>query len=45
VGPGGTPMIGGNGFWVSGPLALLGLGWLFWCARWRRVIEGTNGVD
>ncbi len=44
VGPGGTPMIGGNGFYVTGPLVLAGLGWLWWRARWRGVIEGVDRV-
>jgi hypothetical protein len=45
VGPGGTPMIGGNGFWVTGPLLLGALGWFFWRAGWRRAVEGTDSVD
>jgi len=44
VGPGGTPMIGGNGFYVAGPLVLAGLGWLWWHARWRRVVQGIDRV-
>jgi alpha-1,6-mannosyltransferase len=44
VGPGGTPMIGGNGFYVAGPLALAGLGLLWWHARWRRVLRGLDRV-
>jgi hypothetical protein len=44
VGPGGTPMIGGNGYYVTGPLVLVGLGWLWWHARWRKVIEGIDRV-
>jgi hypothetical protein len=45
VGPGGTPMIGGNGFYVAGPLIIAGLGWLGWHARWRRVAQGIDRVD
>lgn len=35
VGPGGSPMIGGNGFYVAGPLALGALLWYAWSGRWR----------
>jgi len=42
VGPGGTPMIGGNGVYVSGPLVLAALAWFIWSGTWRTVV---NGVD
>ncbi len=45
VGPGGTPMIGGNGFYVSGPLVLAGLVWFFWRGEWRTVLRGVDRVD
>ncbi|MGC8510475.1 MAG: hypothetical protein ACP5PB_06350, partial [Acidimicrobiales bacterium] len=35
VGPGGSPMIGGNGFYVAGPLALGALVWYVASGRWR----------
>jgi hypothetical protein len=44
VGPGGTPMLGGNAFYVTGPLLLGGLGWFLWHARWRCVLEGVDRV-
>lgn len=42
VGPSGTPMIGGNGFYVTGPLLAAGLGWICWRGHWRRAIEGID---
>ena len=45
VGPGGTPMIGGNGFYVSGPLVLAGIVWFFACGQWRRVVDGVDRVE
>jgi len=42
VGPGGTPLIGGNAFYVTGPLLLGGLGWFLWRARWRGVLGGVD---
>jgi hypothetical protein len=44
VGPGGTPMIGGNGVYVSGPAVLVALIWFFRCGRWRAVLEGSDRV-
>ncbi len=35
VGPGGSPMIGGNGFYIAGPLALGALLWYVASGRWR----------
>jgi alpha-1,6-mannosyltransferase len=35
VGPGGSPMIGGNGFYVAGPLVLGALVWYVASGRWR----------
>ncbi len=35
VGPGGTPMIGGDGFYVVGPLVLGALAWYVASGRWR----------
>lgn len=42
VGPGGTPMIGGNGFYVAGPLVIIGVAWFFWNGRWSRSTEGID---
>lgn len=44
VGPGGTPMIGGNGFYVSGPLVVAGLVWFFASGQWRSVSGGMDHV-
>lgn len=44
VGPGGTPMIGGNGFYVTAPLLLGGLVWFFSGGRWRVVLERVDRV-
>jgi hypothetical protein len=45
VGPGGTPMIGGNGFYVTGPAVLLALAWFASSGQWRRVLNGVDRVD
>jgi len=42
VGPGGTPMLGGNGFYVSGSLVIAGLIWFFASQQWRRVVGGED---
>ncbi len=42
VGPGGTPMIGGNGFYVSGTLVAFGALWFFVSGAWRSVIRGVD---
>lgn len=44
VGPGGTPMLGGNGFYVSGSLVVAGVVWFFASRQWRRVIGGEDHV-
>ena len=44
VGPGGTPMLGGNGFYVSGSLVVAGVVWFFASGQWRRVIGGEDHV-
>jgi hypothetical protein len=44
VGPGGTPMIGGNGFYVSGALVVAGLVWFFASGQWRSVSRGVDHV-
>lgn len=45
VGPGGSPMIGGNGFYVTGPLLLAGVVWFFWHGHWRHAIQGFDHAD
>lgn len=42
VGPGGTPMIGGDGFYVTGPVVIVGV--LLYClgGYWRKSIEGLD---
>ena len=42
VGPGGTPMIGGNGFYPTSVLLLAGLIWFVASGQWRTVIGGTD---
>ena len=44
VGPGGTPMLGGNGFYVSGVVVVAGVIWFFASRQWRRVIGGEDHV-
>jgi alpha-1,6-mannosyltransferase len=45
VGPGGTPMIGGNGFYASGPLVLAGLIWFWSRDHWRTIFDGVDRVE
>ena len=45
VGPGGTPMIGGNGFYVTGPLVLATIAWFVGSGRWRASTSGRDRVD
>lgn len=45
VGPGGTPMIGGNGFYASGPLVLAGLFWFWSRDHWRTIFDGVDRVE
>ena len=45
VGPGGTPMLGGNGFYVSGTLVLLGIVWFLASGQWRVVVRGADRRD
>jgi len=33
VGAGGTPMLNGGAYWVTGPLLLIALGWFLWTGR------------
>ena len=44
VGPGGTPMIGGDGFYVTGPLILATLTWFVTSGRWRACTSGLDRV-
>jgi hypothetical protein len=44
VGPGGSPMLGGNGFYVSGTIVVTGLVWFFASGQWRTVIGGVDHV-
>ncbi|HUX03759.1 MAG TPA: polyprenol phosphomannose-dependent alpha 1,6 mannosyltransferase MptB [Acidimicrobiales bacterium] len=44
VGAGGTPMIGGNGFLLSGPLVLAGLWWLARAGRWPDIMARDDRV-
>ena len=45
VGPGGTPMIGGNGFYVSGPVVIVGVLWFWWSGRWRASLSGVDSAQ
>ena len=40
VGPGGSPMFGGDWYFVIAPLALAGCVWLAWDRHWWRVVSG-----
>jgi hypothetical protein len=40
VGPGGTPMLGGDAYYVIAPLALAACIWLIWDRHWRAVVSG-----
>jgi hypothetical protein len=44
VGPGGSPMLGGNGFYVSGTIVVAGMIWFFASGQWRTVIGGVDHV-
>jgi len=41
VGPGGSPMFGGDWYFVIAPLALAGCGWLAWDRHWWKVVSGN----
>jgi hypothetical protein len=45
VGPGGTPMIGGNGFYFASALLIAGLIWFIASGQWRTVIGGRDRAD
>lgn len=45
VGAGGTPMIGGNGVYVSGPAVFAGLGWFVLSRRWLEVLKRSDHVE
>lgn len=45
VGAGGTPMIGGNGVYVSGPAVVAGAGWFIASGQWRSVWGGRDRVE
>jgi alpha-1,6-mannosyltransferase len=40
VGPGGSPMFGGDWYFVIAPLALAGCAWLVWDRHWWTVVSG-----
>jgi hypothetical protein len=44
VGPGGTPMIGGNGFYAASALLLTGLVWFVTSGQWRTILGGSDSV-
>jgi alpha-1,6-mannosyltransferase len=44
VGPGGTPMIGGDGYFVAGPLVIAAAVWFLVSGRWREVLAGVDRV-
>lgn len=44
VGPGGTPMIGGNGFYVSGSALVAATVWYLATGRWRSTLEARDRV-
>lgn len=43
VGPGGTPMIGGNGLYVAAPAALVAAAWYARGRRWNSVLGAADG--
>jgi hypothetical protein len=45
VGPGGTPMIGGDGYLIAGPVLLVGAAWFVVSGHWRRVLSGVDRVN
>ena len=45
VGPGGSPMLGGNAYLVSAPLVAGGLYWLVRHGHWREIVEGVDRVS
>jgi alpha-1,6-mannosyltransferase len=45
VGPGGTPMIGGNGYLVTGPVLLLAAIWFLAARRGRPLLMGRDRGD
>ena len=44
VGAGGTPLLNGGDYWVTGPLLLVGAGWFVASGSWRRAIGGPTGA-
>ncbi len=44
VGPGGTPMIAGDGYFVAGPLVILAAVWFLTSGKWRPVLAGVDRV-
>jgi len=42
VGAGGTPMLNGGAYWVTGPLLLATLGWFLWSGRATRTLRGPS---
>ena len=43
VGPGGTPMIGGDGYFVTGPLLVAAAAWFVLSGRWRPALMVGRG--
>ena len=44
VGPGGSPMLGGNAYLISAPLVAGAIYWLVRRHRWREILEGADRV-
>jgi len=42
VGAGGTPMINGGDFWVTGPLVLVAIAWFIWAGYGRTSLTGPT---
>jgi hypothetical protein len=43
VGPGGTPMIGGDGYLVTGPILVVAAAWFVFSGRWRPALMVGRG--
>jgi len=42
VGPGGTPMLNGGAYWVTGPILLVLVAWFLWSGRAAATLQGKS---